>query len=161
ASLHAINAERQGVQQQMLEQAEAIVARLDLDGELPLVPCLFDPDWHPGVVGLVASRLKERLHRPVLAFAPAEPGGSELRGSARSVAGVHVRDLLAAVDARHPGLVGRFGGHAMAAGLSLPREHLDAFRQALQQQAATHMDAALLRDRKSTRLNSSHVKISY
>ncbi len=145
ASLHAINAERQGVQQLMLEQAEAIVARLDLDGELPLVPCLFDPDWHPGVVGLVASRLKERLHRPVLAFAPAEPGGSELRGSARSVAGVHVRDLLAAVDACQPGLVGRFGGHAMAAGLSLPREHLDAFRQALQQQAATRMDAALLR----------------
>jgi single-stranded-DNA-specific exonuclease len=143
SALHGINAERRNVQQQMLEQAEAAVARLDLDGDLPRVPCLFDPDWHPGVVGLVASRIKEQLNRPVLAFAPAEPGGAALRGSARSVAGVHVRDLLAAVDAANPGLVERFGGHAMAAGLSLSREALPAFGEAIAREAERAVDPSL------------------
>ena len=87
--------------------------------------CLFDASWHQGVVGLVASRVKERVRRPVIAFALAEDG--DLRGSARSVPGVHIRDVLARLDARHPGLIGRFGGHAMAAGLSLPRDRLDEF----------------------------------
>jgi single-stranded-DNA-specific exonuclease len=144
AALHAINSERQDVQQQMLEQAETALARLDLAGDLPLVPCLFDAEWHPGVIGLVASRLKERLQRPVLAFAPAEPGSTELRGSARSIAGLHIRDLLAAVDAAHPGLVGRFGGHAMAAGQSLAADALPAFSDALAQQAARVLDPASL-----------------
>ena len=143
SALHAINAERRNVQQQMLEQAEAAVARLDLRGDLPRVPCLFDPDWHPGVVGLVASRIKEQLNRPVFAFAPAEPGSDALRGSARSVAGVHVRDLLAAVDAAQPGLVDRFGGHAMAAGLSLSREALPAFAEAIAREAERAVDPAL------------------
>jgi single-stranded-DNA-specific exonuclease len=144
AALHAINAERQGVQQQMVAEAEVAVARLTLDGDLPAVPCLFDPAWHAGVVGLVASRLKERLHRPVFAFAPVEPGSTQLRGSARSIPGLHIRDLLAAVDAAHPGLVERFGGHAMAAGLSLPLASLPDFEQAVQQQAARLLDPALL-----------------
>jgi len=144
ATLHAINAERQDLQQGMLDAADAALARLDLDGELPLVPCLFDADWHPGVVGLVASRLKERLSRPVFAFAPAEPGSPALRGSARSVAGLHVRDLLAAVDAAEPGLIERFGGHAMAAGLSIARDALPRFRQALAREAALRLDPALL-----------------
>ncbi len=144
ATLHAINAERQDVQQAMLEAADAAVARLDLDGDAPLLPCLFDPGWHPGVVGLVASRLKERLHRPVFAFAPAEPGSDLLRGSARSIAGLHVRDLVAAVDASHPGLVERFGGHAMAAGLSLSLAALPAFREALAREAARRLDPAML-----------------
>src|SRR5690606_30989500 len=109
AALHAINAERQGVQSQMVAEAERAVSTLALDGEMPAVPCLFDPGWHAGVVGLVASKLKERLHRPVLAFAPVEPGSGDLRGSARSIPGFHVRDLLAAVDAAHPGLLGRYG----------------------------------------------------
>jgi single-stranded-DNA-specific exonuclease len=144
AALHAINAERQGVQQQMVAEAEAAVAQLSLEGDLPAVPCLFDPAWHAGVVGLVASRLKERLHRPVFAFAPVEPGSTQLRGSARSIPGLHIRDLLAAVDAAHPGLVERFGGHAMAAGLSLTLASLPRFEQALQQQAARVLDPALL-----------------
>ena len=81
---------------------------------------LFEPSWHAGVVGLVASKLKDRLHRPVIAFAPASGDDEEnLRGSARSIAGFHIRDALAAIDAREPGLIERFGGHAMAAGLSL------------------------------------------
>ena len=144
SALHAINSERQEMQQQMLDQAEAALARLDLGGDIPAVPCLYDPGWHPGVVGLVASRIKERLHRPVLAFAPAAPGASQLRGSARSIGGLHVRDLLAAVDAANPGLVERFGGHAMAAGLSLARDALPAFERALAHEAAVMLDPSLL-----------------
>ncbi|HEX4853277.1 single-stranded-DNA-specific exonuclease RecJ [Arenimonas sp.] len=135
--LDRINGERKELQQQMVDEAEALVATVPLDaGALPAALCLFDPAWHPGVVGLVASRLKDRMHRPVFAFAPAEPGSDELKGSARSIPGLHIRDALAAVDARHPGLVGRFGGHAMAAGLSLPAAHFERFREALQRVVA-------------------------
>jgi single-stranded-DNA-specific exonuclease len=143
--LNDINAERRAVQQDMTDDAEAALARVRLDdGALPLAPCLFDPQWHPGVVGLVASKMKERLYRPVLAFAPAEPGASLLRGSARSIPGLHIRDALAAVDAAHPGLIGRFGGHAMAAGLSLELEQLAAFEQAWLGQVSRLLDDSLL-----------------
>ncbi len=142
--LEEINAERRAVQQAMTDEAEAAVARalLQAEGEAPLAACLFDDQWHPGVIGLVASRMKDRLHRPVVAFAPAEPGADVLRGSARSIAGLHMRDVLAAIDARHPGLIERFGGHAMAAGLSLPRAALPLFGQALLAQVARQVDAA-------------------
>ena len=133
ARLSAINAERRDLQAAMVEQGEAAVARwLALRGgdALPCGVTLYEDDWHAGVVGLVASKLKERLHRPVVACAPAGDGGDELRGSARSVRGVHVRDILAEVDARHPGLIRRFGGHAMAAGLSLARADLVRFSAA-------------------------------
>ena len=143
--LDAINAERRVVQQQMVDEADAALARLELDGDaLPLVLCLFDPHWHPGVVGLVASKLKEQLHRPAIAFAPAEPGSTVLRGSARSIPGLHIRDLLVAVDAAHPGLIDRFGGHAMAAGLSLALEQLPRFEAALHEQAGRLFDPAWL-----------------
>ncbi|MFD0738143.1 single-stranded-DNA-specific exonuclease RecJ [Lysobacter koreensis] len=133
ATLNEINGERRAVQQQMTEDAEIALARVSLvDGAVPAAVCLFDAQWHPGVVGLVASKIKERLHRPVVAFAPAEPGSGTLRGSARSIPGFHIRDALAEVDARNPGLIERFGGHAMAAGLSLPAEALDAFERAFQ-----------------------------
>lgn len=146
ATLEGINAERRAVQQQMTDEAEAAVARamLQAQGEAPLAACLFDPQWHPGVVGLVASKMKDRLHRPVIAFAPAEPGSELLRGSARSIPGLHIRDALAAVDARHPGLIERFGGHAMAAGLSLPRAALERFEQAFVEQVRASVDASLL-----------------
>jgi len=128
--LDAINAERRGLQQRMVDEADAAALALPLpDGGLDAY-CLHDAGWHPGVVGLVASKLKERLHRPVVAFAPAEPGSGLLRGSVRSIPGVHVRDVLATVDARHPGLIDRFGGHAMAAGLSLSLNRLAAFSAA-------------------------------
>lgn len=125
--LHGINSERRGVQEAMTAEAEAMLARIDAKAR---GISLFDPAWHPGVVGLVASRIKERLHRPVVAFAPAgegEPG--MLRGSGRSIPGLHIRDALAAVDARHPGLIARFGGHAMAAGLSLREEDFRRFAE--------------------------------
>jgi single-stranded-DNA-specific exonuclease len=112
-------------------QAEALAAveRLHLDslGETPAGLCLYDESWHQGVIGLVASRVKDRVHRPVIALARAEDGN--LRGSARSVNGVHIRDVLEAIATRHPGLIERFGGHAMAAGLTLNRDRLDEFAQ--------------------------------
>lgn len=145
--LDGINAERRGLQQQMLDQAEASLGNLSsLDADsLPAALSLFDADWHPGVIGLVASRLKDQLHRPVLAFAPAEPGSAMLRGSARSVAGFHIRDALAEVDAAHPGLIERFGGHAMAAGLSLSLASLEAFRAAFESVAAARLAPEQLR----------------
>lgn len=146
ATLEEINAERRAVQQQMTDEAEVAVARVALAAqqEAPVALCLFDPEWHPGVVGLVASKMKDRLHRPVIAFAPAEPGAETLRGSARSIPGFHIRDALAAVDALQPGLVEKFGGHAMAAGLSLHRDALAAFEQAFDTHARATLDAALL-----------------
>jgi single-stranded-DNA-specific exonuclease len=116
ATLHAINAQRRDLQASMVDAAVAKLDAIDAGDALGLA--LFDPAWHPGVVGLVAAKVKERWHRPVVAFAPAGEG-DELRGSARSVSGFHIRDALAAVDARCPGLIARFGGHAMAAGLTL------------------------------------------
>ena len=143
--LHRINAERRSVQEAMVDDAEAALAKLPSHaGEAPLAVCLFDPDWHAGVVGLVASKMKERLHRPVIAFAPAEPGSDQLRGSARSIPGLHIRDVLAAVDSAHPGLVERFGGHAMAAGMSLRREAFAAFEQAFADVVRATLDPALL-----------------
>lgn len=144
ARLHAINAERREVQAVMVADAETMTAGhaagdrvpwglpLVAPWGLPLVTgvALFDPAWHAGVVGLVAAKLKESLHRPVVAFAPAGDGSDELRGSARSIPGFHVRDALAAVDAQHPGLILRFGGHAMAAGLSLRETDFAKFAQA-------------------------------
>lgn len=118
AQLDAINRERRDLQASMVAEAETMVAGL---GDTDAVGvALYEPSWHAGVVGLVASKLKERLHRPVIAFAPASEDDLEhLRGSARSIPGFHIRDALAAIDARQPGLIERFGGHAMAAGLSL------------------------------------------
>jgi len=129
AELDRINRERRDLQAAMVAEAELMAAdarTIDAVGV-----ALYEPSWHAGVVGLVASKLKERLHRPVIAFAPAsEDSPHELRGSARSIPGFHVRDALVAVDARHPGLIERFGGHAMAAGLSLRAADFDRFAAA-------------------------------
>jgi len=127
--LHALNGERREIEFGMREEAAAIVERLAADsGALPAGLCVYGEDWHQGVIGIVAARVRERWHRPVIAFA----GGGDglLKGSARSIDGLHIRDLIDAVDKRHPGLIERFGGHAMAAGLSLPRAALEPFRAA-------------------------------
>jgi len=140
--LHGINDERRALQAEMQDVAEA-----KLDGiDTAYAACLFDPDWHPGVVGLVASKVKERLHRPAIAFAPAEPDSDVLRGSARSIPGFHIRDALALVDARHPGLIARFGGHAMAAGMSLPQANFPDFREAFAQVAREQLSDEQLTD---------------
>lgn len=147
ATLNEINGERRAVQQQMTEEAEVALAQVSLidGGAVPVAVCLFDADWHPGVIGLVASKIKERLHRPVVAFAPAEPGSDVLRGSARSIPGLHIRDALALVAARHPGLIDRFGGHAMAAGMSLQAAALETFRQAFARCCAGMLTPEMLR----------------
>jgi single-stranded-DNA-specific exonuclease len=140
--LDALNQQRRQLQAGMEQTARTHVqnalARMNDAGN---AYCLFDPGWHEGIVGLVASRMKDQLHRPVVAFAPAEQSG-ELKGSARSVRGIHIRDLLARIAARRPGLIQRFGGHAMAAGLSLRADDLDEFRAALAAESAAY--AALL-----------------
>jgi single-stranded-DNA-specific exonuclease len=129
AQLHQLNQERRGIEEKMRAEALDMLRRVRIEeGSLPAGVALLDDGWHPGVVGLVASRMKDRVHRPVAAFAPAD--GDELRGSVRSVEGVHVRDVLEAIDAREPGLIVRFGGHAMAAGLTLPRNHFRRFANA-------------------------------
>ena len=137
--LDAINAERRELQQQMVDDAEAAASALPLPECGHDAYCLRDEGWHPGVVGLVASKLKEKLHRPVIAFAPSDAGSAVLRGSARSIPGVHVRDALADVDALHPGLILRYGGHAMAAGLTLEAANFEAFRQAFEAAVARRL----------------------
>ncbi|UCH52916.1 MAG: single-stranded-DNA-specific exonuclease RecJ [Pseudomonadota bacterium] len=137
-ALDALNRERREVEADMQTQALAAVGQLRLaDAEMPRGLCLFDESWHQGVIGLVAARIKERVHRPVIAFAPASD--TELKGSARSIPGLHVRDVLDAVAARHPQLLQRFGGHAMAAGLTLRRVHLEEFRVAFDAEVARHV----------------------
>jgi single-stranded-DNA-specific exonuclease len=127
--LDALNRQRRDIESEMKNQAETMLDRCSLDGErLPAGLCLFDPRWHQGVVGILASRIKDRVNRPVVALAEGDDG--LLKGSARSIAGLHIRDVLASVDGRRPGLLTRFGGHAMAAGLTLSANRLEAFTEA-------------------------------
>ncbi|MEK1904574.1 MAG: single-stranded-DNA-specific exonuclease RecJ, partial [Pseudomonas sp.] len=125
--LDELNKDRKAIEQGMQREALAQLKDLPL-ADMPFGLCLFEPDWHQGVIGILASRLKERYHRPAIAFADA--GEGLLKGSARSVPGLHIRDALDAVAAKHPGLISKFGGHAMAAGLSLPQENYGAFAAA-------------------------------
>lgn len=136
--LDALNRERRTIEAQMRDDALAQVA----DSE-DIGVTLFEPDWHEGVVGLVASRVKDALHRPAIAFARAAERGL-LKGSGRSIAGLHLRDALANLDAAHPGLITRFGGHAMAAGLTLPEEGLQAFRTVFDAECRRLLDADAL-----------------
>lgn len=127
--LDDINLQRRSVEQTMQQQASEMLEQLQFTEAEPLMAyCLYRDDWHQGVVGLLASRVKERLNRPVIIFAPGE--ADEIKGSARSIAGVHIRDILARVDSLYPGLIMRFGGHAMAAGLSIKPGNFDRFQQA-------------------------------
>lgn len=138
-SLDDLNRERRGIEQEMQQQALELLGRLSLnDRALPFGLCLYDPSWHQGVIGILASRIKERVHRPVIAFAPGDAG--EVKGSGRSIAGFHLRDGLDAVAARHPGLLKKFGGHAMAAGLSLAEDRLDEFYRAFDAEVQRQLD---------------------
>jgi single-stranded-DNA-specific exonuclease len=142
--LAKLNEERREIEQRMQLEALDIAAGVrfsDAGDESPGL-CLFDESWHQGVVGLVAGRIKDRLHRPVIAFARADDGS--LRGSARSVSGVNIRDALDSIATRHPGLIDKFGGHAMAAGMSLPEGNLIAFRTAFAAEIAARSDGASL-----------------
>jgi len=131
----------------MREQAMDIVESLFDEGEeAPSAICVFDPDFHEGVVGIVASRIKDKLHRPAFVFASSSAPGKEheLKGSGRSIAGFHLRDALDLVAKRYPGVLLRFGGHAMAAGCTISEEHLDTFEQGLIEVAQEWLDLATL-----------------
>lgn len=143
AMMDELNRERKAIEASMQHEALASLTKINIsDGELPNGLVLHQDDWHQGVVGLVASRIKERYHRPVIAFA--EAGDDELKGSGRSIAGVHLRDLLEEVDRQQPGVIDKFGGHAMAAGLSLKKSALAPFKAAFEKVAATWVSAELL-----------------
>jgi single-stranded-DNA-specific exonuclease len=127
----------------MKARAFELVDALHFDGlSMPAGLCLYDKDWHQGVVGIVASRVKEKFHRPVIAFAQSDRG--MIKGSGRSVSGLHMRDALEAIAIRRPGLIERFGGHAMAAGLSIAEENFSDFCEVFEQQVSTTLDPALL-----------------
>lgn len=128
--LDEINKDRRERQAEMIEQAEKLVlSALNGGGTKRVGIVVYEKGWHHGIVGLVASRLKEDLYRPVIALAPTEDDSGEVRGSARSIPGFHLRDALAVVAARNPGLIPKFGGHAMAAGLSLHESNVEKFRE--------------------------------
>lgn len=138
--LDDFNRDRRSIETGMRESAQHYVAELQRElAELPPILILHQADWHQGVVGLVAGRMKEQVHRPVIAFAEADDG--TLKGSARSIAGLHIRDLLERVHSLHPHLIERFGGHAMAAGLTLQAEHLEPFIEAVTAIAAEWLNA--------------------
>ena len=135
--LSQLNHDRRELELQMQQEAMLTIAGMRDSADLPLGLCLFDESWHQGVVGLVASRIKDKVHRPVIALARGD--AQWLKGSARSVPGVHIRDVLDAVASRRPGLIEKFGGHAMAAGLTLAAERLEDFRRAFDEEVSRWM----------------------
>ena len=152
-ALDGINRQRREIEGDMRDQAMNIAEGLfDEDAEPPPAICVFDADFHEGVVGIVASRIKDKLHRPAFVFAQSKaPGKShELKGSGRSIAGFHLRDALDLIAKRHPGVLLRFGGHAMAAGCTVELAQFDAFERAFTQVAREWLDAATLTRRLDT-----------
>ncbi|MCW1873784.1 single-stranded-DNA-specific exonuclease RecJ [Erwinia sp. INIA-01] len=143
AELDALNQTRKEIEQGMQSEALALCNSLEQSSDaLPLGIAMYHSEWHQGVVGILASRLKERFHRPVIAFAPA--GDGTLKGSGRSISGLHMRDVLERLDTLNPGLIIKFGGHAMAAGLSLEEARFDEFRQRFAELVADLLDAESL-----------------
>ncbi len=128
--LDELNLERREIEQEMHIQAMQLMNTIALDPKyMPSGICLYEPSWHQGVIGILAGRMKDKFHRPVIAFADA-PSGNELKGSARSIPGVHIRDILDAIAKQHPELLQKFGGHAMAAGVSIDKANFSAFQKA-------------------------------
>ncbi|WP_241609185.1 single-stranded-DNA-specific exonuclease RecJ [Rosenbergiella australiborealis] len=141
--LDALNQTRKEIEQGMQQEALVICEQLAQQQHLPSGLAFYHPEWHQGVVGIVASRLKERFHRPVIAFAPA--GEGILKGSGRSIAGLHLRDVLERLDSQQPGLLLKFGGHAMAAGLSLSEQNFPLFRDSFAQLVNEWLDQDALK----------------
>lgn len=141
--LDALNHTRREIEQGMQAEALVLCEQLENSGvELPCGLAIYHPEWHQGVVGILASRIKERFYRPVIAFAPA--GGGLLKGSGRSIAGLHLRDVLERLDTLNPGLILRFGGHAMAAGLSIEADRFDEFQLCFGELIGEWLDASML-----------------
>lgn len=135
--LNQLNEERREIAAEMQQQALRVVDNLQLEQNLPAGVCVFEESWHQGVLGIVAARLKDKLYRPVIAFAAVSE--HEIKGSARSIGNVHIRDLLNDLATKNPGLITRFGGHAMAAGLSLARDNYENFSQAFAQETEKYL----------------------
>ncbi len=143
--LDQLNHVRREIGDQMLGEAVQIMDKLDLENdEIPFGLCLHDQDWHQGVIGILASRIKDQHHRPVIVFATVEEGG--LKGSARSVKGVHIRDVLDTVATQNPAMINKFGGHAMAAGLTIAQDYYEDFKQAFDQEVRKHLNKEDLQD---------------
>ncbi len=138
--LDRLNRERRQIEHGMQDEALAALSAIDADKRYTLA--LYRDDWHQGVVGIVASRLKEKYHRPTIVFAPGDEG--EIKGSGRSIAGFHLRDALDLVYKRHPGMILKFGGHAMAAGLTIAEQALSGFQQAFEEVAQSLLDESTL-----------------
>ncbi len=137
--LDQLNQDRRAIEQDMRQQAFHYIDELQMDeaANLPIGMCLYNDEWHEGVIGILASRVKDKLHRPVIAFAPS--GEGLIKGSARSVKGLHIRDALDSVAARYPDLINKFGGHAMAAGLTLHADKFDTFARAFNEEVCRHL----------------------
>lgn len=143
SDLDALNQTRKEIEQGMQAEALTLCEQLERSSEtLPGGLAMYHPEWHQGVVGILASRIKERFHRPVIAFAPA--GEGVLKGSGRSIQGLHMRDALERLDTLYPGMMLKFGGHAMAAGLTLEEANFDAFQQRFGDLVTEWLDPALL-----------------
>lgn len=148
--LHQLNLDRRSIEQQMRQEAESALSVLDLNSEeLPWGLCLYQEDWHSGVVGLIASRIKDKWHRPTIIFA-AEEQGDKLKGSGRSISGLHIRDALEAVSTKNPGLISQFGGHAMAAGLTLTKDGYAQFSEAFDAEVRNRLDESALSEKVLT-----------
>jgi single-stranded-DNA-specific exonuclease len=156
ATLDEMNKQRRVIQDDMqniaLNDPRFAVWQQD-DAELPWSVCLYDSSWHQGVIGVLAGKIKDRFHRPAIMFADA--GAGEIKGSARSVSGLHIRDALDSIAAQHPHILNKFGGHAMAAGLTIQREHFSQFVELFEQEVQlwldeTDLDAVLLSDGELT-----------
>lgn len=145
--LNSLNGERKEIEREMRQQALACLSTLELGDRLPLGICVYRENWHQGVIGILASRIKEHYHRPVIAFADADAdadtGDGMLKGSARSILGVHIRDALESVATAHPHVLNKFGGHAMAAGLALRKRDLETFSHCFDEAVARQLEGRL------------------
>lgn len=161
--LDALNQDRKEVEGQMKHEAMALLDEMKSPGGKAVSAgvCLFDPGWHQGVIGILASRIKDRLHRPVIVFAPTDNG--EIKGSARSIAGVHIRDVLSEIAASHPHILSKFGGHAMAAGLSLKLSDYPHFALLFAETVAAKLDKVDLEQKvwSDGQLDESHLSLDF
>jgi len=145
--LDGLNKDRRQIEQDMQTQALKALQNVDIAENEQLGICLYDPDWHQGVIGILASRIKEKYNRPCIVFADAgeEEGAALIKGSARSIEGLHIRDALDAVATQNPALLNRFGGHAMAAGMAIRKEDFAAFSQAFEKVLVRELDSSILK----------------
>ncbi len=167
AALDDLNIERREIEEAMKTEAMQLLQELDdekLSGDLPPVLCLYKETWHQGVIGILAARVRERYNRPTIIFAPADDENNrEIKGSARSISTIHIRDIFDEVASCHPGLLEKFGGHAMAAGLTLEKSRLKEFTQAICKIVNKHADETTFQEilHSDGKLNEEEFDLKY